>query len=1298
MSSSLKRSKSKSDLDEKPKTFSSSSKGEILNIFEHAYKRPDTYIGSITTTEDEMYVANISLESEDEPDKSDDEEESENEDGIEDGENDEKKKTKTEEPPKIIRRKIKYNPGMLRCVVEIISNAIDNNWRSKEVGTPQKFIKIEINSDPDSEKCGWITITNDGDPIPIEITKYKINDFSTGTKIVKKLYPAEAHFGEMLSGTNFNNDDKSKTSGRNGIGSKATNVFSKKVEIEHSDTNSGKLFKQSFSDNARKRTPPKVTSYSKKNNYTKFSFLLDFERFEYSGIDTDFIALIKRHAYEAAMVTQLPVFFVLNGVSEKISVPDLKAYARLFYSGGKISKTNFIHITSPTGDECVVCDLTAGSSADKVLMFEDSKDAKSMSFINGVYTKNGGLHVQAFQNAINKKFVKIFNEKNKTKLKANHLNAHILLFIRAEAIRPSFDEQSKHKFIGLEKQSDDTQPRKYTIKSGNKKIDDEFSELCKREVTKMLKWPFVAILKEKLKLESGMALENQKNEGFPKVGRNYRDADLAGTSRASETTLLVVEGLSAKNLAESWVATQEDGSKRFGVLALKGKVINVKKNSADKILENEEIKLIKQMLSLNYGMDYKNQTSSRRFKTKSSDDKKKNKFIPLRYGKVEIMTDADDDGIHITGLLITFFSQWPSLFEIEFVQAFSTAVVKVHSKSETKLFYSNAEFKKFVDSVEGGGKRIGKVKYLKGLGSHSKQDIADYDNREIITYVADDEAFSSIDLGFGAENKDKTIGPRRKKMILRAMKKGNGGSLPSSGDIDITYFVKGMYVYYCTTSVSRSIPDVMDGFNESKRKIFFGMRQKRYEGPSKGCTSTDVVSGSVKAASHYRHGQVSLEGAIATMAQGFVGSNNIPLLVRDAEFGDREDGGKHPSAARYTSTKLENIASLIFRKEDEPVLDYNYDGDDRIEPKRYAPVIPFLLVNGKVGQATGFSTEIPGYNPEALVKWVKAWIADEEERPELVPWYRGFKGESYMEKGKNDEPVWVTKGVMEKKGAQYVITELPIGLWPAKMNEHLEKLTQKGMKKNGGVKCLKKVGMNHTPNTVEYTLTPHPTFIPDMDTKGNLSILVKKKKLTNMVALNETFVPKRYLDPSQIIETFCVYRLETYNKRKEYQLMVLAEEYKRQKNRYMFVKAVVEGKLILYSKDKGQTHEEVEKELEDYGLERMPKKGKSLTSDNNENEEDEKEEKNPTNTYDYLLSLPMRSMTRPKINELKTLVDKLKTDREELEAKDIKDIWLQELDEFLEGWKKFIVQRALQDDIKKKKTKKKELKRSESLK
>ncbi|CAF4314644.1 unnamed protein product, partial [Adineta steineri] len=166
----------------------------------------------------------------------------------------------------------------------------------------------------------------------------------------------------------------------------------------------------------------------------------------------------------------------------------------------------------------------------------------------------------------------------------------------------------------------------------------------------------------------------------------------------------------------------------------------------------------------------------------------------------------------------------------------------------------------------------------------------------------------------------------------------------------------------------------------------------------------------------------SLTNTIVGLAQNFVGSNNINFLVPAGQFGTRLHGGSDAASARYIFTRLSPLALALFNKYDEPLLTYLNEDGMSIEPEWYCPVIPTVLVNGAHGVGTGYSTDIPSYNPLTL--------------KDLVPWYKNFTGEIKLLD--NDRTRGVINGVCAKLDeASIEITDLPVGTWTQYYKENV---------------------------------------------------------------------------------------------------------------------------------------------------------------------------------------------------------------------------------------------------------------------
>jgi DNA topoisomerase-2 len=1213
-----------------------------LNPFEHAFLRPETYIGPVVGSDQDCWVFN----------------------------------SETEE---FELRNINYNPGLERIFVEIKSNVEDNKWRSEQAGVQMKKIEVTMDTDPESETYGYISFRNDGAHIKCEKQKFEYTDHATGKVTSSFQYPAEVVFGEMHAGTNFENDDKRKTSGRNGMGAKTTNVFSKFFEVEHSDPDSKKLFKQTYTDNARNRSVPEVTRYTSKVAYTKITFLPDYEYFKYPGLDDDLVSLFTRHLYDCSMITGIPV--TLNG--EKIVVKNLENYAKMYFPE---KGTGMMHFTSQYGDECVV--VESG-----VPVVNEAAGPACVSFVNGIYTSLGGKHVDAWTEKVFSILVREFNSRktkkgdSEIKTTARKLYPYFTLFVRCESTDVKFDSQTKNKLVA---------PNISLVDEKLPKEAKEFNDMIREKVAKMLKWSFVSLLEEKLEMEAD-ATSTKKEKAVRAsasiaFGKKATEANNAGKKNLSEKcTLFITEGDSAKSFADTIISKMKNGRDFYGSFAIKGKFINVQKETTKRVNENKEVQMLKKILNLAFGVDY-SQEENRKL---------------LRYGKVCIISDADDDGIHIRGLLLNFFYKyWPQLFtatddkQSTFFQSFSTAVTMVRTGKNVEMFYSNPSFKEWYDasfgntrspstasdassqSAEGKKRKPAgmRIEYYKGLGSHKKGDHELYlKGMHLLNYTIDGNETEYMNLGFA---KDSSL---RKTWIVKDIPKPGEGivtgdvttdrvvkAYQTKGDISLSDFVYDQLIIYHKMTLKRAIPNMYDGFKESQRKIFFGIQ---HDSESKKNKSVNVenLTGSIKKLTGYHHGAKSLEDGIKKMAMGFVGSNNIPLLVPDGEFGSRQVGGTNAAAARYIATRLEKIADVIFNSEDNRCYTQCVEDNEKVEYEYYVPVIPMVLVNGAEGMASGFSTSIPCYNPSDLIEYIRKWLDVNSSLPssegsegedysnpqlpafkKLLPWYRGFTGIISEE----ENGIYSKGLIVEEKTPKgtpngwLAIREAPIGLWTSDLKSHLEYLLTKTHPDSEGDKKKKldvnyitdfEVGCGVSENEVYFRFKPTPEFKPNIDEKGNkLSLLKTKISTSNMIVIDENGYPRKYDAVEQLISDFCVKRIEVYRKRKQLKLKEWKFDLKKNINKLIFVKAINSGELAL-NKDEAELIDDIR------ALKIEPISGK----------------------YEYLLTLGVRSCTLQKIKDLEAEIEKLKTTIEDYSKLSLAELWKIDLAVVEKEWENF---------------------------
>ncbi|KAJ2850724.1 DNA topoisomerase 2 [Coemansia brasiliensis] len=1042
---------------------------------------------------------------------------------------------------------------------------------------------------------GVISILNDGKGIPVELHRDQ------------NVYVPELIFGHLLTSSNYNDNQEKTTGGRNGYGAKLCNIFSREFIVETADANTQKKYVQVFTDNMKNMGKPKITKHSTKKMYTKITFKPDFAKFHMSHLDDDAVALITKRVYDMAGCVE-GVRVVLNG--EVIPIKNFKSYVEMYL----LPPTNPDDPVPPRAPTIV---HKRFSDRWEVAFAVSDGQFNQVSFVNSINTLRGGTHVNYIADQITKNFIASL-KKSKTTVKPFQVKNNMWLFVNCRIVNPTFDSQTK-----------ETLTLRTSAFGSKCEITEDFMKGVMRSDLK----EYVDMMvrrKEERELKKTDGTRTSRITGIDKLD----DANLAGTRYSKECTLILTEGDSAKTLAVSGLGVQ--GRDRFGIFALRGKPLNVRDATATQISANQEFTNIKQILGLKHGTKYM-----------STDQ--------LRYGHVMIMTDQDTDGSHIKGLLINMFdSMYPGLLEVDnFLQQFITPVVRVtHKRTKERVdFYTEMEFKKWYSEQPNSAKGW-VIKYYKGLGTSKESDAHEYfrklDFHRKKFETARPEDRKLLDMAFSKTKAD------ARKEWLAAYQPGVWIDNNKSS-VYIDEFINKELVLFSMDDNARSIPSVVDGLKPGQRKILWTALEANLKDEIK------VVSlqGKVTEKAMYHHGDQSLIATIVNMAQDFVGSNNINLLIPEGGFGTRLAGGKDAASARYISTYLNKITRSLFHKDDDPLLESLTDDGKLVEPRWYIPVIPMVLVNGAEGIGTGWSTTIPNYNPSDIIANIRRLMRQEPLQP-MTPWYRGFRGT--IEHGEAGR--FRTVGVIEKiSDTELHISELPIRVW----TESYKALLNKWM---AGDKCsviIRDFRYNASTLTVDITLTLTPEQMQAAESAGfdkhfKLSSTIT---MTNMVCFDREGRLRRYGSAEEIIEDFYSLRLRYYQLRKENMAEKLGQDLQRADNRARFVMEIIQKKLVVNNRKR----KDIIDELRNRKYTPMPKKVAAAVAGDLESEQAaEQAESEEASDYDYLLSMPIWNLTMEKVEKLLKEKSDIQQKLEDLLALTPIDIWNADLDNVEAMW------------------------------
>ena len=1019
----------------------------------------------------------------------------------------------------------------------------------------------------------------------------------------------ELIFGHLLTSSNYDKDEKKITGGKNGYGAKLANIFSKSFRLETVDAERKLKYVQLFENNMTIKGVPEITKSSVKP-YTIIEFSPDLGRFGLEKLDDDTIQLMKKRVLDITACTNKNVSVFLN--DKKLECKTLEKYVNYYLD----SDTEKVYEEVSDRWEIVVA------------VNPDTK-FEQVSFVNGITTLKGGKHVDYVTNAIIKKVQAYTSTKGikrkKLDLKPAHIKDNLFVFIRSTIENPAFDSQIKEYL---------TTP---STKFGSKcEVSDKFIEkLVKTSlIERAMK---LSDFKDTLGLQKVNGKKTTAIRGIDKLD----DANKAGTNESLKCTLILTEGDSAKALAVAGLSVV--GRDYFGVFPLRGKVLNVRDITLKRVSDNAEINNLVKIMGL-------------KFNSKNKD--KEETLKDLRYGRIMIFTDADVDGSHIKGLLMNLFSIfWPELLEIPgFLIALATPILKVKKNKESKEFYTMTEFNTWKETID--NVKSWDIKYYKGLGTSTSEEAKTYfmnfDDKNIAYAICDKDddlvnkelSIDKIELAFDKKRSED------RKAWLKTYDKDN---IIEQTQKKVYYheFIDKELIHFSDYDCKRSIPCLCDGLKPSLRKIMYSCFKRNLKKEIK----VAQLAGYISENSAYHHGEQSLYDSIIGMAQDYVGSNNIELLEPKGQFGTRYMGnGADAASPRYIFTNLSELSFHIYNPLDNPLLEYNEDDGKKIEPLWYIPILPMILVNGSEGIGTGFSTKVPPHNPEQIVKNLINMM-DDKPFEKMIPWFRGFKGTIEF-KGINDYGLeqYTNKGTYKIiDDTTVLVNELPIGKWTDDYKTFLESLLyDKVVEGKSNKQCLVDFSNNSTEKIINFTLKFKKDELVDLHKNSEIESVLKltDSKYTNysnMHLYNNKGIICKYDNVEEIMKEFYLIRLVYYSKRKEYMLKSMQKELDIYKSKIRFIEEFISGEInILHKED-----EEIESILV----------GKEFPKFGNGEENDE------SYSYEYLLGMKIKSLTKKKIEELKKLFENKLAVYNDLLSKSDKDLWKMDLNKFLDVYK-----------------------------
>jgi DNA topoisomerase-2 len=1030
-----------------------------------------------------------------------------------------------------------------------------------------------------------VTIAEDG-------TITLLND-GNGIDVAKHpthdLWIPEMVFGHLRTSTNYNREEKRIVGGKNGYGVKVIFIWSADATVETVDHTRGLKYVQQFSNNLDVIHPPKITKAKSAKPYTKITFLPDYARFGLpAGLSDGMRAVMHRRVYDIAAVTDPSVKVKLNGVL--LPVRQFHQYVDL-YVGPKS--------TTPRAYE------QPNARWEYAVALTPNEEFVHVSFVNGIHTPKGGKHIDYILGQITRKLIEYIDKKKKVRVSPSAIKEQLVLFLRCDLENPTFQGQAKEEMSSP-----------YASFGSRCEVSDKFVEKL-ANMGVMTRACAINTVKQHKAVERNDGAKTRHVTGVPKL----KDAEFAGTAKSHLTTFIITEGDSA--LASLTSGMTSEDRETFGIWPARGKLLNVRNVVHAKLAGNETYADLKKILGLE---------ANRAYATQEEVDKH------LRYSRVRFLTDQDLDGTHIKGLFVNFFhALWPQLAALPgFLGYMNTPIVTATKRNVEHSFYHMSQYHTWQQAEPAA--HTWAIKYYKGLGTSSKKEFQRYMRERNFKLFAHTGAASNdaIDMAFNGKR-----AADRKKWLSNPDEAKEQFVDPELALVPYEEFVNKDLILFSIYNNERNIANVVDGLKTSLRKIVHDAFRRNLTKEIK----VAQFSGSVSEHTHYRHGEEALNKSIISLNQTFLGSSNVNLLQPSGQFGTRMMGGSDAAAPRYIFTSLAAHTRLIFPARDDPVLAYQTEDQDVVEPVVFAPIIPTVLVNGSHGIGTGHSSDVPCYNKYQVMDAVAAMLRGETYATPFLPFYETFRG-NILPLNAN---TFLVKGCYVETGPDaLIVTELPVGTWTQPYFEWLQKtiaLTSDEKEKNPLKEAVKNVVDKSTDEVVEIHVTFHKGKLAELSAQSTgegtcanavekLLHLTDQISTGNMTLFDSNERLRRYDTVQDILQDFFVFRYDVYGKRKVHEVASLKDQASLVGNKLRYIEATLTDRIDLRRK----TPEQIEAMLEGDRFDKVE------------------------GTYRYLTNLPMDAVSEAKVARLQQEHKALGEQLAATELETVEHAWLAELD------------------------------------
>ncbi len=581
--------------------------------------------------------------------------------------------------------------GLHHLIWEIVDNSVDeaaNGFCSR--------INVSLNKD------GSITVEDNGRGIPVSIHP------------VKKVSAAEVVFTELHAGGKFNNENYSYSGGLHGVGASVVNALSRWLKVEI--CRDGKKYMQEYEskEDSNGKIRGGVPLYPIKEvgvsvtSGTKVTFMPDDRIFETIVFNAD---IIKEHLKEVAFLNRgLEMNFIVEGDSETTS----KSYSFKFEGGivdfvKNINETKSVLYPDPIYITGEVDDI----KVEVAIQHTDSYTESIFSYVNNIQTPDGGTHEIGFKSGLTRALSDIAEKSGALKGKeASMLSGEdfregltTVLIVKMKTVE--FEGQTKAKLGNPQ-----ARPAVESVVFNG--LVDYFSNKKTNKVLSSMLEKAVGAAKVREASRKAKEIARQKNsiENSTLIGKL---ASCTGKNYANNE-IFIVEGDSAGG------SCKQARDRHFqAILPLRGKPLNVEKKRIDQVLMNEEFRTLISALGAGIGEEFD--------------------VNSIKYNKVIILADADQDGFHIRSILLTFFFRYMKpLITNGHVFIGLPPLYRISKRDKIEYVYSDAELPEATKRVGKGYK----LQRYKGLGEMDKEQLwettLDPTQRTLVQVTMDDAA------------------------------------------------------------------------------------------------------------------------------------------------------------------------------------------------------------------------------------------------------------------------------------------------------------------------------------------------------------------------------------------------------------------------------------------------------------------------------------------------------------------------------------------------------------------------------